>query len=90
MNICGCLVKVAPRHAAASRAAMEAMAGVEIHAAAEDGRLVVVVEDTGERYASDIILSLHQIPGVLGLTISFHHFEASPERTPPAPGQPET
>ncbi len=89
MNICGCLVQVAPRYLAAARDALEAMDGVEIHAEAEGGRLVVVVEDTGDRFASDIIMDIHHVPGVASLTLNFHHFEDPTERPPLAHSQPE-
>ncbi|MEN9063468.1 chaperone NapD [Ponticoccus litoralis] len=36
MNICGCLVHVARDDLAQARSAMEAMAGVEVHAQTED------------------------------------------------------
>ena len=49
--------------------------GVEIHAKSDDGRFVIVVEDTGERRASETIMALHQIPGVVSLTLTYHHFE---------------
>lgn len=90
MNICGCLVSVSPAHVAAARAAMETMPGVEIHAQADDGRLVVVVEDTGTAYASDTIMALHQVPGVYALTLNYHHFEDPSQRAPLAAIQPET
>jgi len=77
MNICGCLVHVSREALSGARAQMEGMAGVEVHAATPDGRLVVVVEDTAEAPASDIIMSLHQIPGVYSLTLNYHHFEPS-------------
>ncbi len=75
MNICGCLVHSAPGMVENVKAAMETMDGVEIHAETEDGRHVVVVEDTGETLASDLIMSIHQIPGVISVTLTFHHFE---------------
>jgi len=75
MNICGCLVSVSRDHMLSARSAMENMAGVEIHAETEDSRLIVVVEDTEEAYASDTIMSLHQVPGVYALTLNYHHFE---------------
>ncbi len=75
MNICGCLVHVAKARAASARAAIEATEGAEIHAASEDDRFVVVVEDTATRMASEIIMDMHQIPGVVSLTLTYHHFE---------------
>ncbi|MCT4371056.1 chaperone NapD [Yangia mangrovi] len=90
MNICGCLVHVRRDALPAARAQMEALKGVEVHAATEDGRLVVVVEDTDAAFASDIIMSLHQIRGVISLTINYHHFEELPHRPSPAAPHPET
>lgn len=75
MNICGCLVHVARERAKSAKAAIEAHEGAEVHATDDDGRFVVVVEDTGARRASEIIMDLHQIPGVVSLTLTYHHFE---------------
>jgi membrane carboxypeptidase/penicillin-binding protein len=35
----------------------------------------LVPEDTTDERASDKIMSLHQIPGVLTVTLTYHHFE---------------
>lgn len=75
MNICGCLVHIAARAGESARDALRAMDGVEIHAASDDGRMVVVVEDTSAAPASEIIMAIHQIPGVLSVTLNYHHFE---------------
>ena len=75
MNICGCLVHASTDKAEAVRSGVEAFEGVEIHGASEDGRLVVVVEDTQTQTAADQIMAMHQIPGVISITITYHHFE---------------
>lgn len=75
MNICGCLIHVAPRYKEQAVAAIAATEGAEIHGQSDEGRFVVVVEDTPERFASDTIMALHQIPGVVSLTLTYHHFE---------------
>jgi len=82
MNICGCLVHVAPDSMDTARDAMARVNGVEIHAVSEDGRFVVVVEDTDDRLASETIMDLHQIPGVISLTLTYHHFEDLAETRP--------
>ncbi|NOD36234.1 MULTISPECIES: chaperone NapD [unclassified Ruegeria] len=87
MNICGCLVHIAPDHTDAARAAMTGTQGVELHAEAEDGRFVVVVEDTAEKLASDTIMDLHQIPGVISLSLTYHHFEDPAETSPQSNAQ---
>lgn len=75
MNICGCLIHAMPDATDAVAQAVNGTDGAEVHAQTEDGRLVVVVEDTGDKFASDIIMDLHQIPGVVSLTLTYHHFE---------------
>lgn len=75
MNICGCLVHIAREALPTARAAIDALDGVEVHAESEDGRLVVVVEDTETAFASDRIMAIHQIPGVISVTLNYHHFE---------------
>ncbi len=92
MNICGCLAHVVPEQAETAAQTMRDTPGVEVHAQAEDGRFVVVVEDTTERLASEIIMDLHQIPGVISLTLTYHHFEdlAENKPRPDAPSQTTT
>lgn len=75
MNICGCLVHASGETVDAVRSSVEAMEGAEIHGASEDGRLVVVVEDIQAKTAADQIMAMHQIPGVISVTITYHHFE---------------
>jgi len=75
MNICGCLVHTTPELASSAIMAMAAIKGVEVHARSDDGRIVIVVEDTPERFASETIMDLHQIPGVISLALTYHHFE---------------
>ncbi|PRY25171.1 periplasmic nitrate reductase chaperone NapD [Aliiruegeria haliotis] len=75
MNICGCLVHAAPDMVESVARAASAMDGVEIHARTDDGRLVVVVEDVEGSLASETIMAMHQIPGVVSLALTYHHFE---------------
>lgn len=74
LNICGCLVHAAPDMVPGVIRAIDAMEGCETHAH-EDGRVVVTVEDTPTRRASDQIMDMHQIPGVITVTLTYHHFE---------------
>lgn len=73
-NICGCLVHTMPAMTRSVIEAIDATEGGEVHAH-EDGRVVVTIEDTETQRASDQIMALHQIPGVLNVTLTYHHFE---------------
>lgn len=75
MNICGCLVHVLPHRVGPVRSAMAEEDGVEVHTESDDGRIVIVVEDTSSRLASETIMDLHQVPGVISITLTYHHFE---------------
>ena len=75
MNIAGVLVHAHPDKASAVRAALDAMAGVDVHMAAADGRLVVTVEDTSDVSAGDSILAMHRMEGVLSATLVYHNFD---------------
>ncbi len=85
MNVCGCLVHAAPGKAEGVEKIANAMNGVEVHARTEDDRLVVVVEDTEEKQASEVIMDMHQIPGVLSLALTYHHFEDPQGEDAPQP-----
>lgn len=73
-NICGCLVHAIPERVSHIMAEIEALEGCDVHAA-EGGRIVTTVEDTETQRASEIIMGMHQIPGVITITLTYHHFE---------------
>lgn len=74
LNICGCLVHAMPGLVPGVVSELGAMEGVEVHAE-QDGRIVVTVEDTETTRASDQIMDMHKIAGVLTVTLTYHHFE---------------
>ncbi|MGH1361889.1 MAG: chaperone NapD [Burkholderiaceae bacterium] len=74
-NICGCLVHAVPESVSSARLALDQMPGVETHAQTTDGRFVVVVEDTEQSTAAETIMAMHQIPGIVSVTLSYHHFD---------------
>ena len=74
LNVCGCLVHINPDIANQVIADIEGMTGCEVHAH-DNGRLVVTVEDIDGKSASDLIMDLHKVPGVLTVTLTYHQFE---------------
>lgn len=83
-NICGCLVHAIPERVSDVMAAIAATDGCEVHAQ-ESGRIVTTVEDTEHKRASEIIMDMHQIPGVITITLTYHHFEPSGAEAAAAP-----
>jgi nitrate reductase NapD len=78
MNIAGVVIHARPEKLAGVEAQLLELPGVEIHATAEDGRMVVTVEDEESRMG-DTVMSFHSVDGVLSASLIYHHFEDSEE-----------
>ncbi len=76
MNISGVLVMSRPERLPSVRAALDEMAGIEVHAATEDGRIIITTDDT-DVAADDQhpLISIQNIPGVLSASLVYHHAE---------------
>jgi nitrate reductase NapD len=57
------------------REALEQLPGVEVHAATDDGRMVVTVEDKGDKRVVETITGFHGIKGVLSASVVYEHSE---------------
>lgn len=75
MNISGVIVRARPENLAAVRARLAAIAGVEVHAATDDGRLIVTVEEADDRLLADAVLGLNNVPGVLAASMVYHQYD---------------
>ncbi len=75
MNVIGVLVQTTPEREAEVGARLSEMPGVEIHASAGDGRLVVTATDVGELFASDSLMAMNHVPHVVGTSLVYHAFE---------------
>ena len=75
MNICGVLVHAVPAEVGDVAVALARLPGVELHAHAQAGRLVVTVEDTADTSAVDGLRQIHALPGVVSAALVYHHFE---------------
>jgi nitrate reductase NapD len=78
MNISGVLVRSRPEKLGAVRARLQEMTGVEVHGANPDGRLVVTVEEHGNRAMADIVLRMQDLPGVIAASMIYHQYEEEP------------
>ncbi len=76
MNISGLVVHTLPRSLAAVRAALSALPGTAIHAAAEDGRLVVTVEELGGHPLAETVMHIQTMEGVLSASMAYHYCDS--------------
>lgn len=79
MNISGVVVRVYPDRLAAVHMQLETLPGVEVHGANPDGRLVVTVEQSGDRAMADTVVRMQELPGVLSASMIYHQFEEDPD-----------
>lgn len=75
MNICSLVVHARQGEMDAVRQRLEALAGVEVHAASGSGKLVVTVEDDDRTACSATIMAMQNLEGVLSAALVYEHHE---------------
>ncbi len=75
MSISGLVIHTLPDKTHAVRDAIAVMAGVEVHATTEDGRLVVTVDQPDAKKATDALVALNGLDGVLNAALVYNFFE---------------
>lgn len=80
-NVCSVIVHLAPQHAAAARARIAAMPGVEIVADGEGSRLAVTAIDTADALAIDQVTAMHRTEGVVAVALVYHAMDEADAQT---------
>jgi len=70
MNISGVLVMARPGHRSAVEDALAALPGVDVHAATEDDRLIITIEEP-DGQVGKTILDIETLPGVLSAALVY-------------------
>lgn len=79
MNISSIIVHPGPGQAEAVSARLAEVAGVEIHAVAEDGRMIVTVETDSDGAMVDAFDAISKTEGVLSASMVYHQTESDPD-----------
>ena len=79
MNISGIVVHASPDKIDTVRPQLEQIPGVEVHAASAEGKMVVTIEKSDDREATDVFEEISRIPGILSTAMVYHHFEPGTE-----------
>lgn len=74
-NIASAVVLVRPERLAEVRAALLSLPGVEVHAVAPEGRMVITVEGERHRPVADTLTAFSQLDGVLSVDLIYQHSE---------------
>lgn len=80
MNISSAIVYIRPGQAAALRAQLARMTGVEVHAATDDGKLVVSIEAEDDHQAAATYEAIERSAGVLSMALVFQQTESNPDQ----------
>jgi nitrate reductase NapD len=78
-NISSILLGVSPESSAEVRQLLAALAGVEVHAVAEDGRMIVTIEAPSEGATVDTFEAIRLTSGVLSASLVYHQYESDPD-----------
>lgn len=78
-NISSIILGVHPGDAAGVGVQLATLEGVEVHAVAEDGRMIVTIESATEGATVDTFEAIRQIPGVLSASLVYHQYESDPD-----------
>ena len=75
MSISGLVIHTRPIQTEAVARKIGALDGAEIHAAADDGRLVVTVDEPDNAKATDAFVKIQDLDGVLSVSLVYNYFE---------------
>lgn len=80
MHISSLIVHARPGVADGFRARIAALPGVELHAVADDGRMIVTVESEDEHATCSAYETIERLDGVLSVALVYHQFESDPDK----------
>jgi periplasmic nitrate reductase NapD len=71
-NICGVFVQTTPERLGNVERALADTPGIDVHQTEDDGRMVVTIEDTPDKFASETLTDLRSVDGVLSASLVYH------------------
>ena len=84
MSISSLVIHTRPEKTDLVQTELTRFPGVEVHAATDDGRLVVTVDQRDDSEASETFIKLQDVEGVISTSLVYSYFENNPadmERT---------
>jgi nitrate reductase NapD len=80
MNISSVIVHAKPTELLSVRGMLEQIPGVEIHAATDDGKLVITIESETDGETASTFDRINVMDGVMSAAMVFHQFESDPDK----------
>ena len=79
MNISSVLVNVRSGLLRQVQDDLATLNGVEVHAATEEGRLIVTIEAGSDKDVANMFEVINHLPGVLSVSMVYHQYESDPD-----------
>lgn len=73
MNISSIIVHTYPQEKEVMQAKLAEMPGVDVHAAMDDGRIIITVEDTPVSVPSDTLMEVQNMKGVVSAAMVYNY-----------------
>jgi periplasmic nitrate reductase NapD len=80
MHISSLIVHARPGADAQFRAGLTALDGVELHAVADDGRMIVTMESADDAAIRSTYEAIERLDGVLSVAMVYHQVESDPDK----------
>lgn len=80
MHISSLIVHARPGIEARFRAQLSALDGVELHAVADDGRMIVTMESIDDAAIRNTYEAIERLDGVLSVAMVYHQVESDPDK----------
>jgi nitrate reductase NapD len=74
-HIASLMVQARPEHIPALTPQLNAISGVEVHASADNGRMVVTVEADSDQHLLDLITAIETRQHVINTALVYHQIE---------------
>ena len=75
MNICSAIVNTKPENAPGIVDLLSQMQGVDVFGGVEEGKIIITLEDSGEKALADKMAAINDIKGVINATMVYHQEE---------------
>ncbi len=73
MNISSIVVHARPQESAALQGRLADLPGVDVHAATDDGRIIITIEDTLASVPSETLMNVQNMQGVLSAAMVYNY-----------------
>ncbi len=73
MNISSIIVHAYPQEADVLQKKLEDLPGVDVHAAMDDGRIIITIEDTPENVPAKVLMKVQNLQGVLSAAMVYNY-----------------